>query len=151
MGLCINGEGLVADCNGFTATSVGTSTACCRRHLVLHGGGDNNILHFKVDDDKPCKECGVVGIYGDPETLRFYYLSLHALQHYGQEGSRIVCIHDIVPQSVIGVVLVLKVFDESKLDNLPGILPNTGHVGYSIAGCSMLKNVQHFAAAYIFG
>ncbi|KAL2474934.1 Pentatricopeptide repeat-containing protein [Abeliophyllum distichum] len=34
--ISINGEGLVADCDGFPATSVGTSTTCCRRHLVLH-------------------------------------------------------------------------------------------------------------------
>ncbi|KAL2541864.1 Pentatricopeptide repeat-containing protein [Abeliophyllum distichum] len=37
--ISINGEGLVADCDGFSTTSVGTSTTWCRRHLVLHGGG----------------------------------------------------------------------------------------------------------------
>ncbi|KAL2461220.1 Pentatricopeptide repeat-containing protein [Abeliophyllum distichum] len=37
--ISINGEDLVADCNEFPVTSVGTSTTCCRRHLVLHGGG----------------------------------------------------------------------------------------------------------------
>ncbi|KAL2533319.1 Pentatricopeptide repeat-containing protein [Abeliophyllum distichum] len=37
--ISINGEGLVADCNGFPATSVGKSTTCCRRHLVFHEGG----------------------------------------------------------------------------------------------------------------
>ncbi|KAL2490285.1 Pentatricopeptide repeat-containing protein [Abeliophyllum distichum] len=36
--ISINGEGLVAYCDGFSATSVGMSTTCCRRHLVLHGG-----------------------------------------------------------------------------------------------------------------
>ncbi|KAL2454851.1 Pentatricopeptide repeat-containing protein [Abeliophyllum distichum] len=37
--ISINGEGLVADCDGFPVTSVRTSTTCCRRHLVFHGGG----------------------------------------------------------------------------------------------------------------
>ncbi|KAL2485862.1 Pentatricopeptide repeat-containing protein [Abeliophyllum distichum] len=37
--ISINGEGLVADYDGFPVTSVGTSTTCCRRHLVFHGGG----------------------------------------------------------------------------------------------------------------
>ncbi|KAL2504020.1 Pentatricopeptide repeat-containing protein [Abeliophyllum distichum] len=37
--ISINGEGLAANCDGFPATSIGTSTTCFRRHLVLHGGG----------------------------------------------------------------------------------------------------------------
>ncbi len=36
------------------------------------------------------EECGVVGIFGDPEASRLCYLALHALQHRGQEGAGIV-------------------------------------------------------------
>lgn len=36
------------------------------------------------------EECGVVAIFGDPEASRLCYLSLHALQHRGQEGAGIV-------------------------------------------------------------
>ncbi|XP_073125604.1 amidophosphoribosyltransferase, chloroplastic-like [Henckelia pumila] len=102
------------------------------------------------DDDKMREECGVVGIYGDPESSRLCYLALHALQHRGQEGAGIVSVKDGVFQSVTGVGLVSEVFNQSKLDKLPG--ENAiGHVRYSTAGSSMLKNVQPFVAGYKFG
>ncbi|BBH09297.1 hypothetical protein Prudu_021750 [Prunus dulcis] len=102
------------------------------------------------DDDKPREECGVVGIYGDPEASRLCYLALHALQHRGQEGAGIVCVQDDVLQSITGVGLVSEVFNQTKLDQLPGDLA-IGHVRYSTAGASMLKNVQPFVAGYRFG
>ncbi|XP_024993341.1 amidophosphoribosyltransferase, chloroplastic-like [Cynara cardunculus var. scolymus] len=103
------------------------------------------------DDDKPREECGVVGIYGDPEASRLCYLALHALQHRGQEGAGIVvAAPDGVLKSVTGVGLVSEVFNESKLDQLPGNNA-IGHVRYSTAGQSMLKNVQPFVAGYRFG
>ncbi|XP_010095676.2 amidophosphoribosyltransferase, chloroplastic [Morus notabilis] len=102
------------------------------------------------DDEKPREECGVVGIYGDPEASRLSYLALHALQHRGQEGAGIVSVHNDVLQSVTGVGLVSEVFNESKLDQLPGDIA-IGHVRYSTAGSSMLKNVQPFVAGYRFG
>ncbi|CAN4107435.1 unnamed protein product [Withania somnifera] len=102
------------------------------------------------DDDKPREECGVVGIYGDSEASRLCYLALHALQHRGQEGAGIVSVNDNVLKSITGVGLVSDVFNESKLDQLPGDLA-IGHVRYSTAGASMLKNVQPFVASYRFG
>ncbi|GAA0185292.1 transferase [Lithospermum erythrorhizon] len=102
------------------------------------------------DDDRPREECGVVGIYGDPEASRLCYLALHALQHRGQEGAGIVSVHQNVLQSVTGVGLVSDVFTESKLAKLPGHNA-IGHVRYSTAGSSMLKNVQPFVAGYRFG
>ncbi|KAK9699525.1 hypothetical protein RND81_08G179100 [Saponaria officinalis] len=102
-------------------------------------------------DEKPREECGVVGIYGDPEASRLCYLSLHALQHRGQEGAGIVTVNDDgVLQSITGVGLVSDVFNQSKLDQLPGSSA-IGHVRYSTAGASMLKNVQPFVAGYRFG
>ncbi|KAL3515086.1 hypothetical protein ACH5RR_021988 [Cinchona calisaya] len=101
-------------------------------------------------DDKPREECGVVGIYGDPEASRLCYLALHALQHRGQEGAGIVSVHDKVLKSITGVGLVSDVFNESKLTQLPGDMA-IGHVRYSTAGSSMLKNVQPFVAGYRFG
>lgn len=102
------------------------------------------------DDDFIREECGVVGIYGDPEAARLCYLALHALQHRGQEGAGIVTANDGRLQSITGVGLVADVFDESKLNQLPGSLA-IGHVRYSTAGSSMLKNVQPFVAGYRFG
>ncbi|KAL8144102.1 hypothetical protein V2J09_017134 [Rumex salicifolius] len=106
--------------------------------------------YFSADDDKPREECGVVGIYGDPEASRLTYLALHALQHRGQEGAGIVTENDGVLKSITGVGLVSDVFNESKLDQLPGDC-SIGHVRYSTAGSSMLKNVQPFVAGYRFG
>ncbi|KAF2301950.1 hypothetical protein GH714_030659 [Hevea brasiliensis] len=112
---------------------------------------DDSSFSFNFDDDdKPREECGVVGIYGDPEASRLCYLALHALQHRGQEGAGIVAVNNKVLQSVTGVGLVSDVFNESKLDQLPGDLA-IGHVRYSTAGSSMLKNVQPFVAGYRFG
>ncbi|KAG6410873.1 hypothetical protein SASPL_128946 [Salvia splendens] len=102
------------------------------------------------DDDKPREECGVVGIYGDPEASRLSYLALHALQHRGQEGAGIVAVNNGVLQSLTGVGLVSEVFNQSKLDKLPGDMA-IGHVRYSTAGSSMLKNVQPFVAGYRYG
>ena len=91
-----------------------------------------------------------MAIYGDPEASRLCYLALHALQHRGQEGAGIVAVHKNVLQSITGLGLVSDVFNESKLHQLPGSLA-IGHVRYSTAGQSMLKNVQPFVAGYRFG
>ncbi|XP_051146620.1 amidophosphoribosyltransferase, chloroplastic-like [Andrographis paniculata] len=96
-------------------------------------------------DDKPREECGVVGVFGDPEASHFCYLALHALQHRGQEGAGIATAEKGVLQSVTGVGLVSDVFDKSKLAELPGNI-GIGHVRYSTAGSSLLKNVQPFVA-----
>ncbi|XP_015167398.1 amidophosphoribosyltransferase 2, chloroplastic-like [Solanum tuberosum] len=103
-------------------------------------------------DDKPKEECGVVGIYGDPEASRLCYLALHALQHRGQEGAGMVTIENKVVKSVTGIGLVSDVFNESKLDQLPGDMA-IGHVRYSTAAgsSSMLKNVQPFVTSSKFG
>ncbi|KAJ8763456.1 hypothetical protein K2173_002339 [Erythroxylum novogranatense] len=111
---------------------------------------DHSFNSYFDDDDKPREECGVVGIYGDPESARLCYLALHALQHRGQEGAGIVAVNNKVHQSITGVGLVSEVFNESKLNKLPGNLA-IGHVRYSTAGSSMLKNVQPFVAGYRFG
>ncbi|RDX71540.1 Amidophosphoribosyltransferase, chloroplastic, partial [Mucuna pruriens] len=103
-----------------------------------------------IDNEKPREECGVVGIYGDPEASRLCYLALHALQHRGQEGAGIVAVHNSVLQSTTGVGLVSDVFDESKLSRLPGTSA-IGHVRYSTAGQSNIHNVQPFVAGYRFG
>ncbi|CAM8977320.1 unnamed protein product [Rhodiola kirilowii] len=114
---------------------------------------DDFTVHTRRDDDdndKPREECGVVGIYGDPEASRLCFLALHALQHRGQEGAGIVAVQDNVLKSVTGVGLVSEVFNESKLAKLPGSCA-IGHVRYSTAGSSMLKNVQPFVAGYRYG
>ncbi|XP_009601258.1 amidophosphoribosyltransferase, chloroplastic-like [Nicotiana tomentosiformis] len=111
---------------------------------------DHSFASYFDDDDKPREECGVVGIYGDPEASRLCYLALHSLQHRGQEGAGIVAVQDNVLQTITGVGLVADVFNESNLSQLPGDMA-IGHVRYSTAGSSMLNNVQPFVASYKFG
>ncbi|XP_026388030.1 amidophosphoribosyltransferase, chloroplastic-like [Papaver somniferum] len=101
-------------------------------------------------DDQLREECGVAGIYGDPEASRLCYLALHALQHRGQEGAGIVTVDKGEFRLKPGVGLVSEVFNESELNKLPGDVA-IGHVRYSTAGASMLKNVQPFIADCKFG
>ncbi|CAN1194275.1 Amidophosphoribosyltransferase 2, chloroplastic [Linum perenne] len=68
------------------------------------------------------------------------------MQHRGQEGAGIVAIKDQVFQTITGVGLVTDVFNESKINQLA-----IGHVRYSTASSSMLKNVQPFITGYRFG
>ncbi|KAF6174288.1 hypothetical protein GIB67_040781 [Kingdonia uniflora] len=101
-------------------------------------------------DEKLREECGVVGVFGDPDASRLCYLALYALQHRGKEGAGIATVNDGVIKSITGVGLVTEVFNESKLDQLPGDMA-IGHVRYSTAGSSMLRNVQPFVRSCRFG
>lgn len=69
------------------------------KDVVLDG---HSFGSYFDDDDKPREECGVVGIYGDPEASRLCYLALHSLQHRGQEGAGIVAVHENVLQTITG-------------------------------------------------
>jgi amidophosphoribosyltransferase len=35
------------------------------------------------------EECGIFGIYGDPDAVQKAYFALHSLQHRGQESAGI--------------------------------------------------------------
>eukprot|EP01018_Ginkgo_biloba_P027816 Gb_09152 [translate_table: standard] len=102
------------------------------------------------EDDVLREECGVAGIYGDPEAGRLCYLALHALQHRGQEGAGIVTANNDALNGVTGLGLVSEVFNESNLSELGGSSA-IGHVRYATAGGSVAKNVQPFVAGYRFG
>ncbi|KAK1261498.1 hypothetical protein QJS04_geneDACA008882 [Acorus gramineus] len=105
------------------------------------------------DDEKPREECGVVGIFGDPDAARLCSIALHALQHRGQEGAGVAsAAPDGTIRSVTGLGLVSEVFsDPSRLESLPGSSA-IGHVRYSTAGAaSSVHNVQPFVAGYRFG
>ncbi len=90
------------------------------------------------------EECGIVGVYGHPEASNIAYLCLYALQHRGQESAGIVSStgHSMYSHRAMG--LVQDVFDEDILLKLPGSLA-IGHVRYSTAGSSLIKNAQPFA------
>jgi amidophosphoribosyltransferase len=101
-------------------------------------------------DDHFHDECGVFGIYGHVEAANLAYLGLHALQHRGQESAGIVTSdgQQLFLHRAMG--LVQDAFDQAHLDKLPGRLA-IGHVRYSTAGGSYLKNAQPFAVDYAKG
>ena len=98
------------------------------------------------------EECGIFGIFNDPEAARHTYYGLHALQHRGQESSGIVTsTYDESRQRPVMPVhkdfgLVLDVFDdpslfETKLLGDAGI----GHNRYSTSGAASNRaNIQPF-------
>ncbi len=90
------------------------------------------------------EECGIVGVYGHPEAANLAYLCMYALQHRGQESAGIVSSTGSRMFSHRSMGLVQDVFNEDILMKLPGSLA-IGHVRYSTAGSSLLKNAQPYA------
>lgn len=85
--------------------------------------------------------CGVFGLIGHPEASRMTYLGLYALQHRGQESCGIATVDGGAMFVERGMGHVADVFDEQRLDRLPGRVA-IGHVRYSTAGESKLANAQ---------
>jgi amidophosphoribosyltransferase len=85
--------------------------------------------------------CGIFGILGHKEAANLTYLGLYALQHRGQESAGIVASDGRALHLEKGMGLVADVFTEARLRRLHGHLA-IGHVRYSTAGSSQLKNAQ---------
>ncbi|MEE9613364.1 MAG: amidophosphoribosyltransferase [Thermodesulfobacteriota bacterium] len=100
--------------------------------------------------DKFKDECGVFGIYNNPEASNLAYLGLYALQHRGQESAGIVSSDSKTLHSCRGMGLVADVFSEETLKGLPGSSA-IGHVRYSTTGDSHIKNAQPFVVEYSRG
>jgi amidophosphoribosyltransferase len=98
-------------------------------------------------DDHFHDECGVVAVYGHAEAANLAYLGLHALQHRGQESAGIVTVDSgrLYVHRAMG--LVQEVFTPDALARLPGTVA-IGHVRYSTAGGSHLRNAQPFAVEH---
>ena len=94
--------------------------------------------------------CGIFGIYNHPEASNLTYLGLYALQHRGQESSGIVSSNAKGLHHYRQMGLVSEVFTHDILKKLPG-RNAIGHVRYSTAGSSELKNAQPFVAEYYKG
>jgi len=92
-------------------------------------------------DDHFHDECGVFGILGHAEAANIIYLGLHALQHRGQESAGIVTADGDKLHREVGMGQVGEVFGPERLARLPGS-SGIGHVRYSTAGTSDLKNAQ---------
>jgi amidophosphoribosyltransferase len=94
--------------------------------------------------------CGIVGVYGHPEAANITYLGLHALQHRGQEAAGIVTSDGDQFHLSKKTGLIGEGFGKGELQGLPGHLA-IGHVRYSTAGDSVLRNAQPFAVEYAHG
>ncbi|MCA3014721.1 MAG: amidophosphoribosyltransferase [Myxococcaceae bacterium] len=94
--------------------------------------------------------CGVFGIYGHEEAANLTYLGLHALQHRGQESGGIVTSDGQRLRSHRSMGLVADTFTQPVLEQLPGTLA-IGHVRYSTAGGSHLKNAQPLQVSFVGG
>ncbi len=91
--------------------------------------------------------CGVFGIFNHPEASNLTYLGLHALQHRGQESAGVVSNVDGTLHGVRAMGQVRKIFTREALERLPGSLA-IGHVRYTTAGGSSVKNIQPLWAQY---
>jgi amidophosphoribosyltransferase len=96
-------------------------------------------------DDKFHDECGVFGIWNHPEAANVAYLGLYALQHRGQESAGIAATDGQSFHTEKAMGWVADVFGPERLRRLPGHRA-IGHVRYSTAGSSKLRNAQPITA-----
>src|SRR6188474_874295 len=87
------------------------------------------------------EECGVFGIYGHSEAANLTYLGLYALQHRGQEAVGIATSDGGRLRMHKAMGYVADNFSEETFAKLVG-RSAIGHVRYSTAGESGLKNAQ---------
>ena len=96
-------------------------------------------------EDKFHDECGLFGVFNHAEAANVTYLGLYALQHRGQESAGIAATdgHHFHVERAMG--WVADVFGRERLKRLPGHRA-IGHVRYSTAGSSSLRNAQPISA-----
>jgi len=91
--------------------------------------------------DELREECGIFGIHGHTEAANLAYLGLYALQHRGQESVGIATSDGERLQMHKAVGYVADSFSEDTFAKLAGTNA-IGHVRYSTAGESGIKNAQ---------
>lgn len=98
------------------------------------------------------EECGVFGIYGDPEAVQKTYFGIHSLQHRGQESAGIASSDGECIKSFARMGQVSRVFRKSRgmLEKLKNPIA-IGHVRYSTTGSSNPLNAQPFLSEYSRG
>jgi amidophosphoribosyltransferase len=98
------------------------------------------------------EECGLFGIFGDPEAVQKTYFGLHSLQHRGQESAGIASSDGEFIQCFKGMGTVARVFRSGSgvLEKLANSMA-LGHVRYSTTGSSKVTNSQPLLAEYSRG
>lgn len=96
-----------------------------------------------LDDDALHEECGVFGIFGHADAGALAVLGLHALQHRGQEAAGIVTYDNgqFIAERHQGLVGDIFGRNSPAATNLKGRYA-VGHVRYSTAGGSNVRNIQ---------
>src|SRR5947199_189884 len=107
------------------------------------GGADLSVTWR--DDDRFHDECGVFGVWNHPEAANVTYLGLYALQHRGQESAGIAATDGVGFHTEKAMGWVADVFSPERLRRLPGHRA-IGHVRYSTAGSSNIRNAQPITA-----
>lgn len=102
-------------------------------------------------DDHFHDECGIFGVFGHPDAAAHTALGLHALQHRGQEAAGIVAYDGNQFYAHRALGLVGDNFDRPELIRGLKGAQAIGHVRYSTAGETMLRNVQPLFAELDFG
>ena len=84
-------------------------------------------------------ECGVFGIWGNPEAAKLAYLGIHALQHRGQESSGIVASDNgrLLGHRAMG--LVADVFSEERAVFVGEVVHRAQ---YRLFGCRGLRRAR---------
>jgi amidophosphoribosyltransferase len=112
---------------------------------------DTPFFRHPFDDDKLREECGVYGIFGTQDAAAHTALGLHALQHRGQEGVGILSNEGDNFHVHRALGLVGDNFSENEvIEGLPGNAA-IGHVRYSTAGGTFVRNIQPLFAEYWSG
>jgi amidophosphoribosyltransferase len=101
-------------------------------------------------EDKLHDECGLFGIWNHAEAANVTYLGLYALQHRGQESAGIATTDGQAFHVEKAMGWVADVFSRERLKRLPGTRA-IGHVRYSTAGSSSLRNAQPISANTVLG
>ena len=113
---------------------------------------DNQDLgSLPYEDDTLHEECGVFAVMGSSDAGAHSALGLHALQHRGQEAAGVVTADGTHFYSHNALGHVGDNFNsQSVIEKLTGDAA-IGHVRYSTAGGSFIKNIQPMFAEMSFG
>ena len=98
------------------------------------------------------ENCGLFGIFGDPDAVRKTYFGLHSLQHRGQESAGIASSNGDYVRCYTGMGTVRRVFrfGSGLLEKLANPIA-IGHVRYSTMGSSRIINSQPVLCEYARG
>jgi len=98
------------------------------------------------------ENCGLYGIYGDPDAVNKTFFGLYSLQHRGQESAGIASSDGEIIKCYTGMGTVGRVFRASSgiLEKLAGSIA-IGHVRYSTSGSSSMINSQPLLTEYSMG